>query len=89
MVAALRRGQARGTVDPGLDVETACQLVMAMGDGLVVHQALDPTLTAVRFRPVLQQLLRRFLRPAAPTAAPTAASPGPLPPPELPPMPEE
>ncbi len=63
VVAALQRGQARGAVDPGLDVETACQLIMAMGDGLCVHQALDPTLTADRFRPVLQLLLRRFLRP--------------------------
>lgn len=63
VVAALRRGQDRGVVDPALDVETACQLVMAMGDGLCVHQALDPTLTAARFRPVLQLLLRRFLRP--------------------------
>jgi HlyD family secretion protein len=63
IVAALRRGQAKGTVDPALDVETACQLIMAMGDGLQVHQKLDPTLTPARFRPVLQQLLRRFLRP--------------------------
>jgi len=63
VVSALRRGQACGSVDPDLDVETACQLIMAMGDGLVVHQALDPTLTAARFRPVLQLLLRRFLRP--------------------------
>ena len=65
VVAALRRGQAQGTVDPALDVETACQLIMAMGDGLKVHQKLDPTLTPARFRPVLQLLLRRFLRPAA------------------------
>ena len=63
VVAALRRGQAKGTVDPALDLETACQLIMAMGDGLQVHQKLDPTLTPARFRPVLQQLLRRFLRP--------------------------
>ncbi len=68
VVAALRRGQARGTVDPTLDVETACQLVMAMADGMAVHQALDPTLTAARFRPVLQLLLRRFLRPQGATA---------------------
>jgi len=63
VVATLQRGQARGTVDPALDVETACQLIMAMGDGLCIHQALDPTLTAARFRPVLQLLLHRFLRP--------------------------
>ena len=63
VVSALRRGQASGAVDPSLDLETACQLIMAMGDGLTVHQALDPTLTSARFRPVLQLLLRRFLRP--------------------------
>jgi TetR/AcrR family transcriptional repressor of uid operon len=63
VVAALQRGQARGTVDPALDLETACQLIMAMGDGLALHQVLDPTLTSARFRPVLQLLLRRFLRP--------------------------
>ena len=63
IVEAMRRGQARGLVDPTLDLDTAIQLVMAMGDGLVVHQGLDPTLTAARFRPVLQVLLRRFFRP--------------------------
>lgn len=68
VVVALKRGQASGAVDPALDVETACQLVMAMGDGLCIHQALDPTLTAARFRPVLQLLLRRFLRPQGASA---------------------
>lgn len=68
VIVALKRGQASGAVDPALDVETACQLVMAMGDGLCIHQALDPTLTAARFRPVLQLLLRRFLRPQGASA---------------------
>lgn len=63
VVHALKRGQEAGTVDPALDLETACQLIMAMGDGLRVHQGLDETLTPQRFRPVLQTLLRRFLRP--------------------------
>ncbi len=63
LTQALRRGQERGLVDPTLDVETALQLIMALGDGLAVHQGLDPTLNAARFRPVLQILLRRFLRP--------------------------
>ena len=67
LVAALERGQANGTVDPDLDANTACQLIMAMGDGLHVHQGLDPTLTPARYRPVLQTLLRRFLRPPART----------------------
>ena len=65
VVAALRRGQDKGIVDPALDVETACQLIMAMGDGLSVHQGIDPTLTAARVRPVLKILLERFFRPAA------------------------
>jgi RND family efflux transporter MFP subunit len=69
VVGALRRGQAAGSVDPDLDLETACQLIMAMGDGLRVHQGLDKTMTPARFRPVLQILLRRFLRPAAKTVA--------------------
>lgn len=69
VIAALRRGQANGMVDPELDVETACQLIMAMGDGLRVHRKVDPTLTPARYRPVLQQLLRRFLRPASRVAA--------------------
>ena len=65
IAARLQRGQAEGTVDPGLDVETACQLIMAMGDGLSIHRGLNPGLTSERIRPVLQLLLRRFLRPAA------------------------
>lgn len=64
MADALRRGQRQGRVDPGLDVQTACQLVLAICDGLTLHQALDPSLTAARFRPVLQQLLLRLFRPA-------------------------
>ena len=63
IAGALLRGQAQGRVDPALDVRTACQLIMAMGDGLTLHQALDPSLTAARFRPVLQLLLHRFFRP--------------------------
>jgi hypothetical protein len=38
-------------------------LVMALGDGLAAHQALDPSPSPERLRPVLQTLLRRFFRP--------------------------
>ena len=65
MTAALRRGQERGMVDPSLDAEMACVLIMCMGDGLTIHQGLDPTLTHGRFRATLETLLRRFLRPVA------------------------
>ena len=63
ITAALRRGQANGQVDPDLDIEVACQLVMALGDGLAAHQALDSGQSPERLRPVLQTLLRRFFRP--------------------------
>ena len=63
IAAALVRGQARGQVDPDLDIDIACQLVMALGDGLAAHQALDPSPSPERLRPVLQTLLRRFFRP--------------------------
>ena len=65
ITAALRRGQAHGQVDPELDTETAATLILAIGDGLSVHQGLNPALTPDRMRPVMQQMLRRFLRPAA------------------------
>lgn len=65
VAAALARGQERGTVDPTLNIQAACQLIIAMADGLCIHQTLDPALTAAHFRPTLQVLLRRFLRPAA------------------------
>ena len=65
IVEALKRGQARGMVDADLDVETACQLIMAMGDGLSIHKGLTPGLTPERLRATLQRLLRRFLRPAS------------------------
>ncbi len=65
VIGALRRGQANGSVDPGLDPAAAAQLIMALGDGLAAHQALDPAVTAADLRPALQTLLRRFLRPAA------------------------
>lgn len=63
MVDALRRGQARGLVDPAMDLDTACRLLIALADGLLAHRALDPGLESRAVRPVLSTLLRRFLRP--------------------------
>lgn len=65
IMAALRRGQAKGMVDPDVDIETACHLIMAMTDGLSIHKGLDPGFTAERIRPVLQRMLRSFFRPTA------------------------
>ena len=66
MIAAMRRGQDRGLVDPALDVEAACDLMMAMGDGLIAHQALNPGMSPTRFRPVLETMVRRLFRPPSP-----------------------
>lgn len=63
VVEALQRGQHTGTVDPSLDVEAAAQLIIALGDGLAAHQALNPAAPAARLRPAIETLLRRFLRP--------------------------
>lgn len=65
IVAALRRGQASGSVDPALDPQAAAQIVIALGDGLAAHQGLDPAVSTAKLRPTLEMLLRRFLRPAA------------------------
>ena len=84
VVAALERGQERGTVDPALDTEAAAQLIMALGDGLASHQALNPAVNPSRLRPAMQLMLRRFLRPAAAVAIlllaalPARAAPPPI-----------
>jgi len=84
VVAALERGQLRGTVDPKLDTEAAAQIIMAMGDGLAAHQALNPAVSPARLRPSLEMLLRRFLRPVATVlllasaAMPAHAAPPPI-----------
>lgn len=74
VVAALERGQRVGAVDPELDTEAAAQLIMALGDGLAAHQALNPAVTTARLRPLLEAMLRRWLRPVAAAILLLAAS---------------
>ncbi len=62
---ALARGQTTGTVDPSLDPKSAATLLLALGDGLAAHQALDPALASRTLRTTMETLVRRFLRPAA------------------------
>jgi AcrR family transcriptional regulator len=66
--AALARGQQCGLVDRDLDLDTTVRMLIAFGDGLCAHRALDPSLELDRVAPVVATLLRRFLRPPAPTA---------------------
>jgi TetR/AcrR family transcriptional regulator, repressor for uid operon len=60
---ALRRGQGRGLVDPGLDPETAGLLVISLADGLIGHLTRAPALSTDHLRPMLRTLLIRLLRP--------------------------
>lgn len=66
MEAAIRRGQASGHVDPGLDPQLTAAILNALGDGLCAHMALDPELSPDRVAPLIGLLTERFLRPPAP-----------------------
>lgn len=61
---AMTRGQALGVVDPHLDIGAACQLIMALGDGLCVQVCGPHTIPVARMTAALKLLLERFCRPA-------------------------
>jgi TetR/AcrR family transcriptional regulator, transcriptional repressor of aconitase len=42
MTGIVRRGQAEGDIDPGLDPSTVARLLAAIHNGLVIHEAVDP-----------------------------------------------
>ncbi len=60
---AMTRGQALGVVDPKLDIEAACHLIMALGDGLCVQIGSPRTIAVARMIAALKLLLERFCRP--------------------------
>ena len=72
---ALRQGIAQGYVDPGIDVDVAVRMLMALGDGIVAHRVMADFMTDDRTEAVLEVMLERFLRPHA---ASTVALPGTL-----------
>ncbi len=59
---ALRRGQGNLTVDPALDIEAACHLLMSLGDGLCA-QRVGSALPPERVMDAMDLLLTRFFRP--------------------------
>ena len=67
---AMQRGQGLGVVDPSLDVEAACQLILALGDGLCVQFGGPHGIAAERIIASLKLLLERFCRPSHAGATP-------------------
>ena len=63
---AMTRGQALGVVDPELDIRAACQLIMALGDGLCVQICGPHNIAVERMTAALKLLLERFCRPCVP-----------------------
>ena len=65
--AMVRGGQAAGEIDAGLDPDAIALVVAALRDGLLIHQAIDPTVDAEACSQVVSALLHgRF---ATPTGA--------------------
>jgi TetR/AcrR family transcriptional repressor of uid operon len=59
----LRRGQARGRIDPGLDVEAASALLISMIDSSKTLLIRSPTIDLRRSADVLDKMITRFLSP--------------------------
>jgi AcrR family transcriptional regulator len=65
--AMVRRGQVAGEIDAELDPDAIALVVAALRDGLLIHQAIDPTVDAEACSQVVSALLHgRF---ATPTGA--------------------
>jgi TetR/AcrR family transcriptional regulator, repressor for uid operon len=74
LLAAVRRGQADGSIDPALDPKGAATLVTAIFDGLAIAGLSAADFDAAAVGRVLPYLFERFLRPGqAPTARPGRA----------------
>lgn len=51
-----------GEIDPDIDQQTAIGMLMAMGEGLVLRRAIDPSLTLDRLRPQLAATIDGLFR---------------------------
>ena len=60
---AMKRGQGLGVVDPDLDIEAACQLITALGDGLCVQLSGPHGIAPEWIIEAVKLLLERFCRP--------------------------
>lgn len=61
--AGLAQAQARGEIDPGLDLDAAVTVLMAIGDGLVIRMPFEPAGTLDRLEPIIRELVGRMLAP--------------------------
>jgi AcrR family transcriptional regulator len=59
----IRKGQARGQIDPGLDPEAAAAVLISVIDGSKTLAIRDPKLDVERTRDLLKLLIARFLTP--------------------------
>ncbi|WP_029351902.1 TetR/AcrR family transcriptional regulator, partial [Bosea sp. 117] len=60
---AFEAAQARGEIDPTIDVEAAMLLINAIGDGLMLRHRLEPELPLAAMMPAVCALLGRMLAP--------------------------
>jgi AcrR family transcriptional regulator len=61
----LRRGQARGQVDPDLDADVAAAMLISMIDSSKTLLIRAPTIDPIRSADVLEKMIGRFLSPPA------------------------
>ena len=69
----LRRGQARGGIDPTLDAEMAAAVLIGMIDASKIMAVRDPSLDRARMIESLQTMIVRFLTPQDRAAAQNGA----------------
>ena len=60
---ALTRGVENGQVEASLDIEMTVKIIMALGDGLLAHRNIDPSLPGPRLDTAFRGILERLLRP--------------------------
>lgn len=65
----LRKGQARGRIDPSLDAETAAAVLIGVIDGSKIMAVREPSPNRMKTIELLRTLIDRFLTPPVPDAA--------------------
>lgn len=65
LVALLKRGIAKGQIDPALKPQLAATWLIALADGAVGRALMDPDFKPRTHAPVLLRMVRRFLEPPA------------------------
>lgn len=63
LVALLKRGIAKGQIDPALKPQLAATWLIALADGAVGRALMDPDFKPRTHAPVLLRMVRRFLEP--------------------------